>query len=121
VNALNFQINLLTKSVFLWGKLLASSVYYSPDGDVAVRVITTFAKAALLVDNMEYVGKYESFTLLGATKHGCKIFWTYVSQSVGSVLYIVSTKLSNFALKTSISRNDLVVGLLYLTWYDTEK
>ena len=53
---------------------MASSVYYSPDGDVAVRVITTFAKAALLVDNMEYVGKYESFTLLGATKHGCKIF-----------------------------------------------
>jgi len=48
--------------------------YYSPDGDVAVRVITTVAKAALLVDNMEYGGKYESFTLLGATKDGCKIF-----------------------------------------------
>ena len=31
--------------------------YYSPDGDVAVRVITTVAKAALLVDNMEYGGK----------------------------------------------------------------
>jgi len=48
--------------------------YYSPAGDVAVRVITTVAKAALLVDNMEYGGKYESFTLLGATKDGCKIF-----------------------------------------------
>jgi len=45
--------------------------------------------------------------VIGATKDGCKIFWTYVSQSVGSVLYIVSTKLSNFALKTSSSRNDL--------------
>ena len=67
----------------------------------------TVAKAALLVNSMEYGGKYESFTLLGATKGGCKIFLTYVSQSVGSVLCIVSTKLSNFALKTSISCNDL--------------
>jgi len=38
--------------------------------------LTTVAKAALLVDNMEYEygGKYESFTLLRATKDGCKIF-----------------------------------------------
>jgi len=26
------------------------------------------------IDNMEHGGKYESFTLLGATKDGCKIF-----------------------------------------------
>ena len=61
----------------------------------------------ILVNKMECGGKYESFTLLGATKDDCKIFLAYVSQSVGSVLCIVSTKLSNFALKTSVSRNDL--------------
>ena len=55
-------------------EVVGQSGYYSPDGDVAVRVITTVAKAALLVDNMEYGGKYESFSLLGATKDGCKIF-----------------------------------------------
>jgi len=36
--------------------------------------LTTVAKAALVVNNMEYGSKYESFTLLGATKDGCKIF-----------------------------------------------
>jgi len=41
------------------------------------------AKAALLLDNMEYGGKYESFTLLGATKDGCKYFeHTLANQSV---------------------------------------
>jgi len=56
---------------------------------------------------MKCSDKYESFTLLGATKDDCKIFKAYVSQSVGNVLCTVSTKLSHFALKTSISRNDL--------------
>jgi len=33
------------------GEVVGYFDYYSPAGDVAVRVITTVAKAALLVDN----------------------------------------------------------------------
>jgi len=48
-------------------------------------------------------------TSKGATKDGCKIFWTWflISQSVDNVSHILSAKLSIFCTKTSISRNDL--------------
>jgi len=57
-------------------------------------------------------------TSKGPTKDGCKIFWTYVIQSVTNVLCIVSTNV-DYCTKISISRNDLTVGhLLYLTWFE---
>jgi len=36
-------------------------------------------------------------------KDGCKIFWTYVSQSVSNILCTVNTKLWIFALKHHIN------------------
>jgi len=41
----------------------------------------------------------EPTTSKGLTKDGCRVFLTYVSQSVTNVLCTVSTELSIFALK----------------------
>jgi len=38
-------------------------------------------------------------TSKGPTKDGCKLFWTYISQAITNVLWLVSIKLSIFALK----------------------
>jgi len=52
---------------------------------LVARVSNAVAKDALCVNNMECCGKCVSYTLtagLRITKDGCKIFQTYVSQSV---------------------------------------
>ena len=61
------------------------------------------------------VGKYPGpTTSKGLTKDGCKMFWTYVSQSITYVLCSVSTKLPIFALK----RKFHVITRQYCIWPD---
>jgi len=57
-------------------------------------VSNAVAKDALSVNDMECGGKCVLFTLTGAERRLQNILNIYVSQLVGSVLYIVCTKLS---------------------------
>ena len=61
---------------------------------MVLAVSNAVAKDALCVNNMECGGKCVLFTLTGAERRLQNILNIYVSQSVGSVLYIESTKLS---------------------------
>ena len=61
---------------------------------MVVAVTNAVAKDALCANDMECGGKCVLFTLTGAERRLQNILNIYVSQSVGSVLYTVSTKLS---------------------------
>jgi len=55
-------------------------------------------------DGICIIGKYLGpTTLKGSTKDCCKIFWTYVTQSISNVLCTVSIRLSVFPLNINIT------------------
>jgi len=74
--------------------LFGNSVITRQMAPMVLGVSNAVAKDALCVNDMECGGKCVLFTLTGAEKRLQNILNIYVSQTVGSVLYTVSNKLS---------------------------
>jgi len=74
--------------------MFGNSVITRQMAPMVLAVSNAVAKDALCVNDMECCGKCVLFTLTGAERRLQNILNIYVSQSVDSVLYIVSTKLS---------------------------